>query len=159
MKQIHLIMFLFFKHKINIKIFSQTAGQARMFRVLKAYANFDREIGYTQGMNFIVAALLYCLNPDNDKTSSKLILDFFFLKRFSEDYCLMDDSYEIKVFWIFVHIMHEKKWRDVFKDGTPKLLKMLENFQKLVEKELPNLNRHFNELTVILLNFKTYLYF
>ena len=42
-----------------------------MFRVLKAYANFDKEIGYTQGMNFIVAALLYCLNPDNDKTSSR----------------------------------------------------------------------------------------
>ena len=71
----------------------------------------------------------------------------------------MDDSYEIKVFWIFVHIMYEKKWRDVFKDGTPKLLKMLENFQKLIEKELPNLNRHFNELTVVLLNFQTYLYF
>lgn len=42
-----------------------------MFRVLKAYANYDKEIGYTQGMNFIVAALLYCLNPNNDKTSLK----------------------------------------------------------------------------------------
>lgn len=60
----------------------------------------------------------------------------------------MDDSYENKVFWIFVHIMQEKKWRDVFKDGTPKLLKMLENFQKLIDKELPKISLHFKNLNV-----------
>ena len=32
-----------------------------------AYANFDPEVGYTQGMNYIVGALLLCLNPTNDK--------------------------------------------------------------------------------------------
>ena len=50
-----------------------------MFRVLKAYANYDKEIGYTQGMNFIVASLLYCLNPNNDKASLK---GFSFQKNF-----------------------------------------------------------------------------
>lgn len=60
----------------------------------------------------------------------------------------MDESYEIKVFWIFVHIMKEKKWREVFQDGTPKLLKMLDYFQKLVAKELPKISKHFKDLSV-----------
>lgn len=33
-----------------------------MFRILHAYANYDIEIGYCQGMNFIVGALLLHLN-------------------------------------------------------------------------------------------------
>ena len=60
----------------------------------------------------------------------------------------MDDSYEIKVFWIFVHIMQEKKWRDVFKDGTPKLLKMLDIFKKLLEEKLEKISKHFEKLSV-----------
>lgn len=60
----------------------------------------------------------------------------------------MDDSYETKVFWILVHIMKEKNWREVFKDGTPKLLKMLDYFQKLVDHELPKISKHFKELNV-----------
>ena len=60
----------------------------------------------------------------------------------------MDDFYEIKVFWIFVHIMQEKKWRDVFKDGTPKLLKMLEIFQKMIDDKLEKISKHFKKLDV-----------
>ena len=41
-----------------------------MFNILRAYSNFDPSLGYTQGMNFIVASLLLCLNPENDKYSS-----------------------------------------------------------------------------------------
>lgn len=57
----------------NIKFegdfFDYDLGQNRLQRVLRAYANFDGEVGYTQGMNFIVAGLIYCLNPNNDKES------------------------------------------------------------------------------------------
>ncbi len=34
-------------------------GQADMERVLSAYAKYDAQIGYVQGMNFVVGALLY----------------------------------------------------------------------------------------------------
>ncbi len=34
-------------------------GQPEMERVLTAYAKYDAQIGYVQGMNFIVGALLY----------------------------------------------------------------------------------------------------
>jgi hypothetical protein len=36
-------------------------------KILRAYSNLDTEVGYTQGMNYIAAALLICLNPENDK--------------------------------------------------------------------------------------------
>jgi len=36
-------------------------------KILRAYSNLDPEVGYTQGMNYIAAALLICLNPENDK--------------------------------------------------------------------------------------------
>lgn len=38
-------------------------------RNLRAYANYDNEVGYVQGMNYIVAALLYNLNVDKYASS------------------------------------------------------------------------------------------
>ena len=32
--------------------------------ILRAYSNYDKEIGYTQGMNFIVAAIFLNIHPD-----------------------------------------------------------------------------------------------
>ena len=57
------------KIKIEAEFFDYDLGHNRLQRVLRAYANFDGEVGYTQGMNFIVAGLIYCLNPNNDKES------------------------------------------------------------------------------------------
>ena len=57
------------KIKLEGDFFDYDMGQNRLQRVLRAYANFDGEVGYTQGMNFIVAGLIYCLNPNNDKES------------------------------------------------------------------------------------------
>ena len=34
-------------------------GQRELRRVLVAFSKYDLEIGYVQGMNFVVAALLY----------------------------------------------------------------------------------------------------
>jgi len=43
----------------NHKFFKDTgAGQDGLFMVVKAYSLYDREVGYTQGLAFIVAALL-----------------------------------------------------------------------------------------------------
>lgn len=43
----------------NHKFFQGTgAGQEGLFMVCKAYSLYDREVGYTQGLAFIIAALL-----------------------------------------------------------------------------------------------------
>ena len=35
--------------------------------MLKAYANYDNEVGYVQGMNYIVALLLFYIPDDEEK--------------------------------------------------------------------------------------------
>lgn len=39
--------------------FFRNEGQQQLFRVLRAYAFYDPEVGYVQGMNFLVACLLW----------------------------------------------------------------------------------------------------
>ncbi len=41
------------------KIFKTPAMQQKMLNVLKAYSNYDKQIRYVQGMNFIVGFFLY----------------------------------------------------------------------------------------------------
>lgn len=49
------------------KAFTQTAqsGQNRLFNVLKAYSLYDRELGYTQGLNFIAAMILLKVSDES----------------------------------------------------------------------------------------------
>lgn len=39
-------------------------GNNKLFNVLKAYSNFDNEVGYVQGMNYIVAMLLFYIQDE-----------------------------------------------------------------------------------------------
>lgn len=34
-------------------------GNNKLFNVLKAYANYDNEVGYVQGLNYVVGLMLY----------------------------------------------------------------------------------------------------
>ena len=43
---------------------SLSAGNNKLFNVLKAYANYDAEIGYIQGMNYIAALMLYYIDDE-----------------------------------------------------------------------------------------------
>ena len=40
-------------------MFSKQSMRQRLSRVLRAIVNMDPQIGYVQGMNFVVAALLF----------------------------------------------------------------------------------------------------
>lgn len=71
-------------------------GKNKLFNVLKAYACYDNEIGYVQGMNYLAAMLLIYIKS------------------------------EAKVFWCMVHLLHRKNWRQVYNDNTPKLMNLLE---------------------------------
>ena len=39
-------------------------GQNKLFNVLKAYANYDNEVSYVQGMNYIVGLLLFYIEDE-----------------------------------------------------------------------------------------------
>jgi hypothetical protein len=60
-------------------------GQQALNNVLNAYANYDPEVGYCQGMGFIVACLILQIRN------------------------------EVLSFWAFVQIMHLHNWRLLFK--------------------------------------------
>jgi len=59
-----------------LNIIKEINGKHRLMKILRAYSNLDPEVGYTQGMNYIAAALLVCLNPENDKKLVKGIYYF-----------------------------------------------------------------------------------
>lgn len=57
----------------------QSLGQEQLFQVLRAYAIFNPEVGYCQGMGFLVALLLNYM-PEEDA--------FYFLITLLENYNL-----------------------------------------------------------------------
>jgi Rab-GTPase-TBC domain len=69
------------------KIFQEKGGtgQQVLNNILCAYANYDPEVGYCQGMGFIVGCLIIQIR------------------------------HEELAFWAFVQIMHEYNWRLIFK--------------------------------------------
>jgi len=108
--------------------------------VLKAYAVFDPEVGYTQGMNFLVGTLIYYMH----------------LERIEKDYYVLDQDFESDVFWVLVHIMYEKDWRSLYADNTPKLIVLLEKLETKIQKELPKLYDVFQEHALIPACFSQY---
>lgn len=88
-------------------------GQKGLLNILTAYAAYDAEVGYCQGMGFIVGMLLIHMESEE------------------------------MAFWTFVQIMYDKNWRLVFKRGTPKLVSMLESLGRQIKKRHPEVHRHF----------------
>lgn len=83
-------------------------------------------------MNFIVAALLLHLDPStNDSDCS-----FEYIEN-----CLDE-----KVFWILVHIMHEKKWDGFFKNGTPKIFEAMDHLELMMQYQIPEIYDHIRKL-------------
>lgn len=39
-------------------------GNNKLFNVLKAYANYDNEVGYVQGLNYVVGLMLYFIGDE-----------------------------------------------------------------------------------------------
>jgi hypothetical protein len=103
------------------------AGQAGLLNILTAYAAYDNEVGYCQGMGFIVGILL--MNVESEELA----------------------------FWTFVQIMYDKNWRLVFRCGTPKLVTMLESLGRQIKQRLPEVHRHFlNEGVELMICFSQY---
>lgn len=111
-----------------------------MHRVLRAYANFDPEVGYTQGMNFVVGMLLY-MNFSEIETNG--ISEKIEEEKKQEEInisCVEED-----VFWILVYIMQKKDWRNLYVSNTPKLQDLLQKFDEQMQKSLPRVHEVITE--------------
>lgn len=89
------------------------SGKNRLYNVLKAYAAYDPEIGYCQGMNFIAALLLSQIPSEED------------------------------AFWCLVHVMYEKGWRDIFNQSLNKTGQLLKDLSCYIKSKWPKLHRRF----------------
>lgn len=94
-------------------------GQAKLRNVLHAYANIDPEVGYVQGMGFLTGTLLTQMEEE-------------------------------EAFWCFHSLMHSEKYRlrDMFKPGFPMLQLFFFQLKALTRKEIPKLQKHFDDLNV-----------
>jgi hypothetical protein len=97
-------------------------GQVALLNVLRAYSIFDSELGYTQGMSFIVGILV------------------------------MLGMREEEAFWSFVALIKDRKLNGLFADQLPLLHSLLYQFDRLVEMRMPKLFSHFkaNNVTPLL---------
>ena len=50
----------------ELQLFTEDSqgGNNKLFNVLKAYANYDNEVGYVQGINYIVGLLLVYIQDE-----------------------------------------------------------------------------------------------
>jgi hypothetical protein len=90
------------------------AGQHALFNVLKAYSILDNEVGYCQGMSFIVGILL--IHVDND---------------------------EEKAFNLLRHLLIELNFRQQYRPDMVQLQKYMYQFTRLLETRLPDIYNHF----------------
>eukprot|EP01016_Furgasonia_blochmanni_P041266 TRINITY_DN5335_c0_g2_i2.p1 TRINITY_DN5335_c0_g2~~TRINITY_DN5335_c0_g2_i2.p1 ORF type:complete len:478 (+),score=93.14 TRINITY_DN5335_c0_g2_i2:66-1436(+) len=103
-----------------------------LFNVLRAYANYDKEIGYTQGMNFVVAAILRNLHPEMNKDCCRQGI-------------FQMINYEELAFWLFVHINHDLNWREVYRSGTPKAIQLVRSLSLKIRDSLPEVYIHITK--------------
>ena len=83
-----------------------------LFNVLKAYANYDTDVGYTQGMGFITTPLLLQTDSESD------------------------------AFGLLVRLMESYKVREMFLPDMPGLMLKLYQFDRILEESSPGLYNH-----------------
>ncbi|CEJ00880.1 hypothetical protein RMCBS344292_14923 [Rhizopus microsporus] len=105
----------------RIELFKQEngSGQTAMKRILEAYSLYDTEVGYCQGLAFLVGPLL--MNIDS----------------------LMKQMPEVPSFCVFVRLMETYEMRSMFTLHMEGLQLRLYQFSKLLHEILPDLSYHF----------------
>jgi len=110
-------------------------GGEKLSRLLKAYANFDPELGYTQGMNTVAAVILMVMSGYGaDQRTWK--------RKIHSRTC------ERNAFWILVYIMIERQYRRCFIDNYPRLMETLEIFDKTLKDQIPQIVQHMKTYDV-----------
>lgn len=99
--------------------------QHSLLRILHAYANYNPDVGYCQGMNFVAGLLMYVsMNEDFGETPR--------LEK------------EEEAFWLLVCLMEDGGLSGFYKRHFPLLRRYLWAFDELLVEHLPELHDHFN---------------
>ena len=80
---------------------------------MKAYSQYDPEVGYVQGMNYIGMLLLTYVDEEED------------------------------AFWMFSFVMQEKNWREIFGRKKNKIGAILRDLEIHIRERFPALHERF----------------
>jgi hypothetical protein len=109
---------------IDFLIESSYGGKNPLFNVLNAYANFDSEIGYSQGMNIVGSWILKFMRTEID---GELKYD------------------ETNAFYVLVHIMQELDYRNIYDRHLTKTRAHLEIISEILESGHPEFYEHLQD--------------
>ena len=102
--------------------------ETSLYKVLKAFWNLDKEVGYCQGMNLLVGFLLI-LSDFNERDTFFLLVSIF------------SDTFKIRK-------KFEYNFRGLFCEEFPLLYFLNSVFELLLEKYIPELKNHLDNLGI-----------
>jgi len=119
---------------------NEPIGIARLRRLLRAYAIYDPEIGYCQGMSFFCAMFLIYRPPSKNRKNNNEI-----------------DEGEERAFWQLVSVMHRpvNGIRALYASDMRQCQLCLHTFQELCVMHLPAIARHIENEGLVFSMFAT----
>ena len=102
--------------------------ETSLYKVLKAFWNLDKEVGYCQGMNLLVGFLLI-LADFNERDTFFLLISIF------------SDTFKIRK-------KYEYSFRGLFYEEFPLLYFLNSVFELLLEQYIPDLKNHLDNLGI-----------
>lgn len=114
-------------------------GQESLYRVCKAYANYDTEIGYCQGMSFVTASLLLHM-PEEEA--------FCLLVHIMSDPTSESNGTNKSNGINKTSAIHGYGHRNLFKGGFDQLHLRFYQLDCLIRDDLPDLSDHFSAIGI-----------
>ncbi|ETL39111.1 hypothetical protein, variant 1 [Phytophthora nicotianae] len=112
-------------------LFSEEGDGRRLLgNVLKAVAHYADDVGYCQGMNYVVAALLIAMKDAQDISD----LDLHGL------------SMQEAAFWLTLALIRRKGMAELWKHKMPGLSQCIYLFQQLLKLHFYDLSAHFRQI-------------
>ena len=99
-------------HEIGLWEEDLNSGNNKLFNVLIAYGNYDVEVAYTQGLNYVVAMLLFYIKDEE------------------------------QVFWCLYSLMTMRDYRQIFRPNLAKVIGLSKQFVDSLGSQSPILLQH-----------------
>mmetsp|Transcript_11115 Transcript_11115/g.14469 ORF Transcript_11115/g.14469 Transcript_11115/m.14469 type:complete len:304 (-) Transcript_11115:1541-2452(-) len=137
--------------------FSKTngTGQTMLFNILKAIATRYPEVGYCQGMNFVVAVILLVAAGSRSKQQKQVPtaensqfsyadINFDYLGARSQ----VKQILESEVFGLMCAFLENFDMKELWRPCVPQLKLRIYQFGRLLHRKLPDLEAHFSDIGV-----------
>ncbi|KRX08553.1 Rab-GTPase-TBC domain [Pseudocohnilembus persalinus] len=114
-------------------------SHTQLFKILRAYANLDPEIGYIQGLNNIAMSILMTMSDyQEDKINQQPPTEI--MQRY--------DQISFNAFSVFVYIMQDMEHKNLLLSNTQQLIDKILSFDTTLKQIYQKIYEHFNSFNV-----------